>query len=223
MISKRLKAVADVVTEGYRVADIGTDHGYVPIYLIKEKKVPYAYAMDINAGPIRSAIANVENDGLEDQIEVIQSNGMEKLKDGMAQSVVIAGMGGDLIVEILKNSPVMNSIEELVLSPHRGCDIVRRYLHSIGWKITFEQMLIDASKYYTIIKAVPGEDVPYSDIDYEYGKKLIENKSEILKKYLDKEYDKYTVILSKMENSLDESKEKVASIVDKIKKAKSLL
>ena len=223
MISKRLKTVADMVTEGYRVADIGTDHGYVPIYLIKENKVPYAYAMDINEGPIRSAIANVENEGFEDKIEVIQSNGMEKLRDGMAQSVVIAGMGGELIVEILKNSPVINTIEELILSPHRDNDIVRKYLHLINWKISEEKMLIDGGKYYTIIKAVSGVEQPYSSIEYEYGKLLIEEKNNILKQYIDKEYDKYNTIFSKMENSLDESKEKVSSIIKKLEQVKSLL
>lgn len=222
MISKRLKTVADMVTEGYRVADIGTDHGYVPIYLIKENKVPYAYAMDINEGPIRSAIANVENEGFEDKIEVIQSNGMEKLRDGMAQSVVIAGMGGELIVEILKNSPVINTIEELILSPHRDNDIVRKYLHSINWKISEEKMLIDGGKYYTIIKAVPGVEQPYSSIEYEYGKLLIEEKNNILKQYIDKEYDKYNTIFSKMENSLDKSKEKVSSVIKKLEQVKSL-
>ena len=112
MISKRLKAVADMVTPGLTAADIGTDHAYVPIYLIEHKISPKVYAMDINEGPIRMAVANVENEGYEDQIVVSQANGMQKLEAGQAESVVIAGMGGELIVQILKDSKVNDSVQE---------------------------------------------------------------------------------------------------------------
>ena len=103
MISERLKAVAGMVTKGKKVADIGTDHGYVPIYLVENSICSKVYAMDINEGPLKIADKNIAIHGLSDKIETIQSNGMEKLKDNMVDGAIISGMGGDLIVNILKN------------------------------------------------------------------------------------------------------------------------
>lgn len=144
MLSKRLKTVADMVTRGNIVADIGTDHGYVPIYLIKNKISPYAYAMDINMGPLKSAEKNIKSEGLSEKIETILSDGMEKFEPGMADTVIIAGMGGELIIRILKASKAKKSIKELVLSPHKGVDLVRKYILSENWHITDEKMLTDA-------------------------------------------------------------------------------
>ncbi len=201
MLSKRLKVVAGMVTEGNTIADIGTDHGYVPIYLVKNNICPKAYAMDINQGPIESAIKNIEAEGLSDKIVAIKSNGLAKFEDNMAQSVVIAGMGGDLIIEILLAAKNLDTIEELILSPHKRVDLVRRFLHKIGWKIVKEDMLIDASKFYTVLKAVKGKDVTYTDEEYEYGKILLEEKNQDLKLYLEKEYNKFMIIRQRLINN----------------------
>ena len=122
-ITKRLQADPDKVTPGYVVADIGTDHGYIPIYLTKNKIAPKAYAMDINKGPIDRATENIHMEELQDKIKAIQSNGMEKLEPGMVQSVVIAGMGGELMIDIIRNSPVIGTLKEMILSPHSDKDI----------------------------------------------------------------------------------------------------
>ena len=155
MLSKRLQNVADMVTKGYIVADIGTDHGYVPIYLIKNGIVPKAYAMDINEGPLKIAGKNIRLEGLQDKITTVLSDGMNEMTSEMAESVVIAGMGGDLITDILNRGKNIKGIKELVLSPHKRVDIVRKYLLDNNWKITDENMVIDNNKYYTILKAVP--------------------------------------------------------------------
>lgn len=200
MLSKRLQTVADMVTPGKTMADIGTDHGYVPIYLIKNNIVPKAYAMDINEGPVKSAIENVAMAGLSDRIDIIQSDGMEKLETGMAESVVIAGMGGELIARILSDSPVIDSLSEMILSPHRDWDVVRRYICNIGWHIEDEKMLIDASKYYVVIKVVPGKINAYSDVEMDFGPVLLKNKDEILKSYLEKEIEKFEKIKLKVKD-----------------------
>ena len=122
MISERLKAVAGMVTKGKKVADIGTDHGYVPIYLVENSICSKVYAMDINEGPLKIADKNIAIHGLSDKIETIQSNGMEKLKDNMVDGAIISGMGGDLIVDILSRGKNIKGINELVLSPHRRVD-----------------------------------------------------------------------------------------------------
>lgn len=202
MISKRLETVAKMVTMGNIVADIGTDHGYVPIYLVKNKISPYAYAMDINKGPIESARRNVSSEGLSGQITVIQSDGMEQLEPGMADTVIITGMGGELIVDILKKSVVNDTVKEFILSPHKRADLVRRYVIDNGWHIEEEKMLVDGGKYYTVIKAVKGqENKPYSETEYIYGRYLLNEKNKVLKEYLEKENDKFKKIISIMEKN----------------------
>ena len=195
-LSKRLQAVADMVTPGYVVADIGTDHGYIPIYLTKNKIAPKAYAMDINKGPLDRATENIHMEELQDKIKAIQSNGMEKLEPGMVQSVVIAGMGGELMIDIIRNSPVIGTLKEMILSPHSDKDFVRKTMMKNNWKIIDETMVKDNDKYYTIMKVVPGrEQNKYSPEELIYGRCLIEKQSDVFKEFLDKEYEKYTQIL----------------------------
>lgn len=201
-LSDRLQAVASFVTPGFSVADIGTDHGYVPIYLVKNGIAPYAIAMDINKGPILRANENIKENGLEDLIETRISNGFEKLKKDEVDCAIIAGMGGELIIKILENGKdKIGEIKELVLSPHSEIGLVRRYLHNSDYKIINEKMLIDEGKFYTIIKVVKGEDVQYSDEDYRYGRLLIKNRDEVLMKYIYKEYNKIDNILENVGKS----------------------
>ena len=94
-LSKRLQAVADLVTVRECVADIGTDHAYIPIYLTEHKKVKKAFAMDVNEGPLIRAEEHVREAGLKEQIKMRRSNGLEKLSPGEVEAVIIAGMGGD--------------------------------------------------------------------------------------------------------------------------------
>ena len=211
MLSNRLKEVATMVTENSIVADIGTDHGYVPIYLVENHIAKKVYAMDINEGPLKIANKNISQRGLADCIETILSDGMEKMKDNMADTVVIAGMGGDLIVNILKNGENISGITELVLSPHKRVDLVRKYLLENNWQIVKEKFLMDAGKYYTIIKAVKdGKKEDYSEAQLVYGKYLLEQKDKTLKEYLKKEKNKFENILRNME-------ENDSAHIDKIK------
>ncbi len=216
MISKRLKAVADMVTPGLTAADIGTDHAYVPIYLIEHKISPKVYAMDINEGPIRMAIANVENEGYEDQIVVAQANGMQKLEAGQVESVVIAGMGGELIVQILKDSKVNGSVQEFILSPHKNPEILRKYLNENGYLISEEQMLQDGGKYYVIMKVVHGEEPQFSEEELLFGRKLMEQKDEVLKEYLTLRKEKFEQILDRARKNDSADVEVIQKTVDQI-------
>lgn len=100
-LSKRMQAVAAMVSPGNVLADIGTDHGYVPIALVQEHVIPRAIAMDINEGPLERATAHIREYHLESLIETRRSNGVEMLREGEADSILIAGMGGELIIGIL--------------------------------------------------------------------------------------------------------------------------
>lgn len=215
MLSVRLQAVADMVTPNNVIADIGTDHGYVPIYLVKNKISPYAYAMDINEGPIMRAANNIEEEGLTDKIEAIQSDGMEKLISGMADTVVIAGMGGELIINILKNSKVNDALKELILSPHKNADMVRSHIMSMGWHIEDENMVFDMGKFYNIIKAVPGEEKDtYNEIETLYGRSLLNKKSKVLREYLEKEYEKFLSIMQTMKEHDSKNIDEIERILE---------
>ena len=100
-LSKRLQAVADLVTAHYKLADIGTDHAYIPIYLTQQKKITEAVALDVNEGPLQRAEEHIRENGLEAEIETRLSNGFQALQPGEVQSAVIAGMGGGLVIRIL--------------------------------------------------------------------------------------------------------------------------
>ena len=197
MLSKRLKTVSDLVSPCEKVADIGTDHGYVPIYLIKENIAEFAYAMDVNEGPLNIAKANIIEEGLEDRIETILSDGFDNFGDRNAESVIIAGMGGDLIVDILSRASKYD-FKELVLSPHKRVDLVRKHLCESGYKIIDEKMVEDAGKYYPVIKAHKG-DSDYSEVQLEFGPILLANKDEILKEYLEVQLNKFSRIISSLE------------------------
>ena len=132
-LSKRLRAVADFVTPQGRLADVGTDHAYVPICLVEEKKISGAIAMDIVDGPLQRARENIAAHHLETQIETRKSDGLEALCPGEVDTIVIAGMGGLLICRILEQGrEVAATVPEWVLEPQSDTDKVRAYLLEQG-------------------------------------------------------------------------------------------
>lgn len=193
-LSKRLEAVAAFVTEGNRVADVGTDHGYVPIYLVQTGKVPHAIAMDINKGPLLHADANIKKFGLEKSIETRLSNGLRAYNLDEADSVIIAGMGGGLIIDILSESLDKLGGLELILSPQSEIELVRRFLCDNNFVIVKETMLVDEGKYYTIMKAAEGECCYASVEEYRYGRLLLEERNPVLHTFLARELEKKTEI-----------------------------
>lgn len=196
-LSKRLQTIADFVKKGAVVADIGTDHAHIPIYLIKNNIISRAYACDINTGPLEKAEENINYYGVKN-IELRLSNGLEKLKTDEADTVIIAGMGGELITDILERGRRFFDTErKFILSPHTKIDEVRKYLLSNGFEITKEDMCIDEGKFYTVmeVKCTENKEM-YSEAELLYGKYLIENKHPVLLRFLKKEEAKYISILS---------------------------
>lgn len=196
-LSKRLQTIADFVKKGAVVADIGTDHAHIPIYLIKNNIISKAHACDINNGPLEKAKENINYYGVKN-IELRLSNGLEKLKTDEADTVIIAGMGGELITDILeKGRRFFESKRKFILSPHTKIDEVRKFLLSNGFEITKEDMCIDEGKFYTVMEAKYTENKEmYSEAELLYGKYLIENKHPVLLRFLKKEEEKYISILS---------------------------
>lgn len=194
-ISRRLETIAEMVSRNSIVCDVGTDHGYLAIYLIKQGISPKVIAMDVAKGPLSKAKANILAYGCEEFIETRLSDGVEKLAVNEAQTVIMAGMGGILINRLLENGQeVLASVDELILSPHTDVCLVRKFLHKHGYAIDDEQMVLEEGKYYVIIKAVHGNEQMYSECEYEYGKHLFKKKNPILQQYLSKELEKLLMI-----------------------------
>ena len=127
-----MKAVASMVTAGYTLCDVGTDHGYVPIALVQSNIIPKAIAVDINKGPLERANEHIRANGLTEQITTRLSNGLEAIHDGEVDSIVIAGMGGELVIHILTaGETVCRSAKELILQPQSEVSKVREYVRKV--------------------------------------------------------------------------------------------
>lgn len=209
-ISNRLKCVADTVDQTKKVADIGCDHAYVSIYLVENHIAEYVIAMDVRSGPLAIAKQNIEKEMMQDCIETRLSDGLQKLEVHEVNSVVIAGMGGPLMIRLLSDSKkVVDELDEMVLQPQSDVTAVRRYLVEQGYQIVKEQMLIDAEKYYCILKVSVASDKKVDvdiyeaqkAVDFRYGAHLLRQRDETLKQYLQKEYDELIKIKDKLATS----------------------
>ena len=143
-ISERLTMAASLVSDGGVLADVGTDHGYVPIYLLQQKRIPRAIAMDINRGPLERAKEHSRLYGLEEYIDLRLSDGVKALKMGEADSILIAGMGGGLVMHILGDGKeVCHRAKELILQPQSELERVRAFLRENGYRILAEEILLE--------------------------------------------------------------------------------
>ena len=200
-ISRRLGTVAGMITPGCILADVGTDHAYIPIYLAAGGNIQKAFAMDVNKGPLAKAVEHIKQYGLEGQIETRLSDGLEKLQPGEADSILIAGMGGPLTVRILQNGEqTALAAKELILQPQSEIREVRRWLEEKGFQIVQEEMVEEDGKYYPMMKVMKASNVEkMSQAELRYGPLLIKRKHPVLKEFLLREYELNERILSALE------------------------
>ncbi|MCM1056352.1 MAG: class I SAM-dependent methyltransferase [Firmicutes bacterium] len=155
VLSKRLQMLADMVTRGNTVADVGCDHGFLSVYLVQNKISPHALAMDVREGPLGAAREHIESSGLNTYIETRLSDGLKKLKTGEARTLICAGMGGRLMERILGNDiEKARSIQELILQPQSEIPQFRCFLRREGFRIQAEDGVYEEGKYYFAMKAV---------------------------------------------------------------------
>ena len=211
-LSKRLSAVAALVTDGYRLADIGTDHAYIPICLAGTGRIPEAVAMDVNQGPLFRAEENIRMHGLEDRIKTRISDGFASLEKGEADAAVIAGMGGPLMIRILREgAEVVSTLKECVLQPQSEIEKVRAFLLEEGFFFLDEDMVEEDGKYYPMMKVKPPSDAGKAAEDRSgtawtrtelcYGKLLLMRKNPILKEFLQREICIRRRILNELKNN----------------------
>lgn len=199
-ISERLQKIIDWVPMSVTVADIGTDHGFVPISLIRTGKAKRAIASDINEGPLSLAREHIENFGLTEQIELRIGDGLTVLTPGEADTILLTGIGGALMNRILEEGlSVAKSAKTLILSPQSEIPLVRHFLSDFGFKMDDETMIFSDGKFYTILRChFTGNTDELTETEYEFGPVLIRNLSSDFLSYLRKEENGLTEIIGKI-------------------------
>jgi len=224
-ISLRLKCIANQIDPCNSIADIGTDHGYIPIYLIKQGKCKTAIASDINKGPVEKAIFNVAIQNMESVISCRLGAGLNILKANEVDSIIIAGMGGNLIRDIIEDDlKIFKSMDYAVLQPVQNPEILRKYLLEKGFDIIDEDLCKDEGKYYEIIKVKFGiHPIKKEKVFYEISEKLILKKHPLLKQYLNYKIKNYNKTLSYISQDTPLSEKRRFELNSKIQDLKELL
>ena len=157
VLSDRLQTIADMICEGSRVADIGTDHGYLPIYLLQKKHPVFVAACDINQGPLDHAKRSAAQYGLENEMSFRLGNGLACIAPEEVDTIVIAGMGGETIAAILEAAPWTNSgAYRLLLQPMTKVEYLRPWLTEKGYMIEQERLVYENRTYFPVLTVVGG-------------------------------------------------------------------
>jgi tRNA (adenine22-N1)-methyltransferase len=224
-ISERLECIAKMVEKCDSVADIGTDHAYLPIYLIKNGVCRRAIASDINKGPVEKAKLNIRMENEDESIECRLGSGLTTILPNEVNVAIIAGMGGNLIRNIIEESmEVFKSLDYLVLQPVQNPDILRRYIYERGYEVIDEELCKDENRYYELIKIRYAHKIEYlEDIYCEISKVLLEKKQPIVKEYIFLKIEKYDKILNNIKDNGEMAKVRKDSLNEKIAKLKEML
>lgn len=183
-LAPRLKCAADMIRKNCKMADIGTDHAYLPIWLAQRGIISHAVASDIRKGPYLSAKNNVNFYGVSDMVDVRLGGGLEPIEADEIDDIVICGMGGEMIVNILDSCPyISNKRYNLILQPMSRAEVLRRYLCEKGFSVLQEQAVYDSGRYYVVIRAAfTGVYEKKDDVFYYTG--LLSPQDNCAKQYL---------------------------------------
>ena len=217
-LTDRLLKIASLVDKDKRLADIGTDHGYIPVYLLKKNTIQYAILGDVNKGPLDNAKKEVMRNNLIDKVDLRLGSGIEVLKPNEVDEIIIAGMGGMLINDILKaNEAVAHTTEKLILQPMQAPEELRMFLYKNGYKIIDEHLVREEHRLYEIIEC-KYEGLKEQDIEpiyYEIGQKLIEKQDPLLKDFIENKIRINENILRKLDGKDGDAVSHRKSIINK--------
>lgn len=206
-LSKRLETVISFVKPKSTIADVGCDHGFVAIALMERGIALKGIAMDVRPGPLSRAREHIRERGLKQVLETRLSDGVEALLPGEADTVIVAGMGGELVIHILEGGRALwPQIAHWVLSPQSELHKVRYYLEEQGFSICREEMVLEDGKYYTVMDVVyeKKEGPSLSEAEALYGPLLIKNRDPILFEFLNKEAENVGQILKSLQDQTGE-------------------
>ncbi|OSA95506.1 UNVERIFIED_ORG: SAM-dependent methyltransferase [Clostridium botulinum] len=219
-LSKRLNWILEYVDKCNTVMDVGTDHGYIPIYLVKNKIVEKAIASDINKDPLQKAKINASLDGVIDKIDLRLGGGLSPLKKNEVQGVIIAGMGGNLIRDILeKDINKVRKLDYLILQPAQNSEVLREYLYNSNYEILNEDLCFDEGQFYELfkVKYKMGENTKLDPIFYEISPVMLKENNKLIKEYIKSKIEKYNKILSFIKEETETAKLRKEEIHTKIK------
>ena len=230
-LSQRLQAVADLAEDAGVVADVGTDHGYIPLFLIACGKAQRAIAMDINEGPLQRAREHIRQYNQQERIETRLSDGLSKLRPGEARTIVIAGMGGALMKRILtEGEATAHAADCLVLQPQSELPMFRRFLVEYGYRILREDMVYEDGKFYSMMavkwtESDVGDNLQaMTEADFKYGPLLRARKHPVLRKYLLRQKEQKQKILERLgKNARQDVSERRAQIREELEEIEVLL
>lgn len=224
-LTERLQAIADFVEKGSTTADIGTDHGYLAAYLVKNNISKHVIATDVNEKPLNKARQCITEYELKDKIETRLGSGLEAINEGEVDTVIIAGMGGHLIADILDFSKsTADSIDTFILQPMTGEEELREYLYNNNYTIVSEKLAKEGKRFYHILKVKHGQSILKDDIFLEIGEKLLEEKDTLLGELLEMKMQKIDKIMENLVmQETENSKKTYSDFNKKCRKLKELM
>ena len=216
-LTPRLKMLAMEINEGETMADIGTDHGFLPIFLIQNKISPYAIMADISKGSLQKAEDNCKINLIpdKDRFDLRLGSGIQILKTGEVDAVVIAGMGGILMTEILGyDIDKSKSFKRIILQPRSQIGFLRYWLYNNGFSISKEQLVREGTNICEVLTVIPKEmaitrGMDSECVEYEFPHTLVDFKGELTLEYLSKNLKKEEFILSQMKKSKEKDYSKI--------------
>lgn len=226
-LSIRLKTIADNIEKCKSVADIGTDHGYIPIYLVKKGICETAIASDINKGPINKAKMNIGFEGLSSKITCYHGGGLKPLKVNEVEGIVIAGMGGNLTRDILLDD--IKKVKEykfMILQPAQNPEVLREFLYNNEYDIIDEDLILEEGTYYELFKVKynkNAERLKFEDeIFYEISPVLLDKKHGLINDYINNKIAKCEKVINNIKQDTELANIKKAELVKKIEDLKGL-
>lgn len=225
-LSKRLNWIIEKINKVEVIMDVGTDHGYIPIYLVKNNIAKKVIASDINKEPLKKAKINVSLDGVADKIDLRLGRGLSPLNNKEADAVIIAGMGGNLIRDILENDlNKIKNLEYLILQPAQNPEVLRKYLYNNNYEILEEDICLDENKYYEIfkVKYKKGDYILLEDIFYEISPTMLNKKLPLLKSYIESKIQTNIKIMRFIKDNTENSIERKNELEEKNQKLEKLL
>lgn len=206
-LSNRLSTAAAFIAEGASVADIGTDHGYLPVFLAQTGKVRRILASDVNKGPLEHARDSARSYGVEDRIEFILANGLDGIGQDAADTVVLAGMGGETIISILEKAPwTLKSHIRLILQPQTKINELESWLKDNGYTILDAALACDEGRIYEVLYVGAGKQTAA----LEPLQMLLEKRERLLPEYIDRQLEKLQRALEGLEKSSNTNREELA-------------
>lgn len=193
-INNRLKAIANYVENNSNVIDVGCDHSLLGIYLCLNNDKIKVISSDINNNPLLKAQENIDKYNLNNKIKIKIGDGITTIEED-TDTIVISGMGGKTIIEILYDCNKLKNIKKIILSPNNDIDLVRKHLVKIGFYITKEELVKERDKIYTIIEFQKGKK-KYAKIDYLYGPLLKKEKNSLFLELIENEKNRLNNILN---------------------------